>query len=160
MAEALSSGLILITCDNSPMNEFVEESCGSVVKIKQFYKRKDNYFWPIGEIDTTDLTNVMQKYVDNPDSIPEMKKKARDYALKKRNWNNNKSVINDIFHNSHIINKESKVNTFEIINNFEKNRNSKGIVLYKMFPKGYRYLHKLWRFVRDSRLKSSFKRIK
>jgi 1,2-diacylglycerol 3-alpha-glucosyltransferase len=158
MAEALSCGLVLITSDNGPMNEFVEEGCGTAVKIKQLYKRKDNYYWPICEVDIVHLTKVMQEYTDNPDQIPQLKKNARNYAREKLNWSTNRSVIDDIFHNSVIIDKNSKVGAIKFISSYEKNRTNKKIMMFRMFPRTYKSFHKVWRLVRDSKLKSSFSR--
>jgi len=88
--EALACGLPVITTDNPPMNEFVfHNQTGYLVKVSEFRKRADNYYWPESICDQNDLTKAMQSYVDNPGLAVEQGINARQYAKSHLNWQKN-----------------------------------------------------------------------
>ncbi len=81
MYEALSSGLPVITSDFPPMNEAVNNECGKLIKIKDYYCRQDAYYYPLVVCDKEDLIRKMQWYIDNPEQIIIQKEAARRYAV-------------------------------------------------------------------------------
>lgn len=100
LPEAVSSGLQAIVPDNAPMNEFVNENTGKLVKISRYYSRKDGYYWPQCEIDEEDLLKAMKFFIDNKNEIATLKEKARQFALKNLDWSSNEEIICDVFSNS------------------------------------------------------------
>jgi glycosyltransferase involved in cell wall biosynthesis len=88
--EALACGLPVITTDNAPMNEFVEDGHnGRLVRVERFQKRQDGYYWPEAYVDIGDLAAKMQFYVDNPQIIAEHQQNARKSAEEKFDWSKN-----------------------------------------------------------------------
>lgn len=102
IAEALSSGLPVITSDNQPMNEFIEAP-SQVVTIKKMYCRQDAYYWPMCEVDIDDLMQKMEYFIINKAQLDTYKKETRAYAEEKLSWINNKESINHIFENASIV---------------------------------------------------------
>lgn len=98
--EAISSGLACIASDNPPMNEFVHEDFGSLIPIDRLYARKDGYYWPQCRCDVDALADILRDYAMNPLKVVDMKKKARQYALKKLSFEKNASSITEIIENT------------------------------------------------------------
>lgn len=103
MAEALAIGLPIIASDNPPMSEFVNSNNGKLIKISRLFTRSDAYYWPQCLIDCDHLVNLMQEYVDDIETIPFYKQKAREYAEHKLNWLDRKEQILSIFTNAKIL---------------------------------------------------------
>lgn len=94
IAEALASGLPVITTDCPPMSEFVQDGrTGALVQVESFSERKDGYYWPEATCSTPALTMAMQSYVDHPGRIREQSENARTYASRRRNWQKNASCL-------------------------------------------------------------------
>lgn len=89
MAEALACGLPLITVDFPPMNEFVDPSISRAVKIAKTFARADGYYWPLCTADLDSLTEAMNFYSGQRNSIGKLKKAARKYAEKYLDWMKN-----------------------------------------------------------------------
>jgi glycosyltransferase involved in cell wall biosynthesis len=102
--EALSSGLPVITTDNSPMNEIVDDSIGSLVTVSQYYSREDGYYWPMSIVDKNDLYSKMHTYISSPQNTIKKKIKARDKAVESLNIYHRSKEIEEIFTNSKFIN--------------------------------------------------------
>lgn len=100
IAEALASGLSVITSNNPPMNEFIDCTNGKLVKTSKFYSRADGYYWPQCDIDKDDLVAKMKFYVDNFDRIAEFKLNARKYAEEFLDWNKNATQLVNYFEKS------------------------------------------------------------
>ena len=94
--EALACGLPVITCDQAPMNEFVNSSNGRLVPVQRLYPRRDGYFWEQCEIDEGMLCREMQYFVDDTTRVIEMKRSARSYAEEKLNWKHNSAGLAEI----------------------------------------------------------------
>lgn len=97
IAEALASGLPVITGDNPPMNEFVNNECGKLVEIYSFAMREDNYYWPQSFCSIDSLLEKMNWYIDNYYRIEELKLAARKHAESMLCWKKNSSVLLEIF---------------------------------------------------------------
>ncbi|MFZ3079302.1 MAG: glycosyltransferase family 4 protein [Bellilinea sp.] len=101
IAEALASGLPVITVDNAPMNEFVVDGInGRLVPVSQYQQRWDKYYWDECLCNDQDLMQAMQFYVDHQQKIEEYKHKARNYAIEKLNWRINSAGLSKIIHDS------------------------------------------------------------
>ena len=81
MYEALSSGIPVITTDDAPMNEIIENDRGKLVKVNKFISRSDGYYWPLAYISERDLFEKMKFYIENPEILEKEKVNARHYAL-------------------------------------------------------------------------------
>jgi 1,2-diacylglycerol 3-alpha-glucosyltransferase len=97
IAEALSSGLACIVPDNGPMNEFVTEECGALIKLTRQYSRQDAYYWPECESSIPHLTTLMQDMALHPKKVEKMKAAARNHAVSNLNWKINSFKILDAF---------------------------------------------------------------
>jgi 1,2-diacylglycerol 3-alpha-glucosyltransferase len=114
IAEALSSGLPVITTDEAPMNEFVKHGInGRLVKVIRQFSRDDNYFWPVSECDVNSLANAMQFYIDNILKLGFFQQTARDYAITKLSWKNNSHFFSDWIEKTSFSRK--RLNIIEIV---------------------------------------------
>lgn len=89
VAEAIACGLPAIVSDEPPMNEFLDESSGALVRIAGHKEREDGYYWPMCMVDADSLVEKMQAYAANPNGIAAAKQAARHYAEKHLNWMEN-----------------------------------------------------------------------
>lgn len=123
IAEALSSGLPVITSNNPPMTEFIiEGDNGSLIKIDKLISRNDGYYWPQCFVNIDDLKCKMEWYIENKSLIPSMKEKARLYAEKRLDWDSNIEIIERIFRNSKQLKRRNESKIIEKIILFEKSR--------------------------------------
>jgi glycosyltransferase involved in cell wall biosynthesis len=132
--EALASGLPVITSDNPPMNEFIDDTNGLKIKISYLYSRSDGYYWPQCETDISDLVNKMEYYIKQIDKIPVFKRKARCYAEENLNWGNNSKKLSSIFKN---VTKNATVDKMvakEMVAKYEKKRETFRLKLYDKSP--------------------------
>lgn len=102
LMEAASSGLACITTDNAPMNEFVTPLFGSLVKVDYFYCRSDAYYWPMSVVSINSLSAILDDYISGTYNVEEMKRQAREYALKELDFGKNCSSLHDILINAEI----------------------------------------------------------
>lgn len=92
--EALASGLPVITTNSAPMNEFVIDNVnGKLVDVESELQREDQYFWPMSKCSEGKLAEAMQWYVDNCSLLPDLKRKAREYAQEFLDWGKNSSAL-------------------------------------------------------------------
>ena len=136
IAEALSCGLPVIISDNPPMNEFVNNDIGSLVKIVKLYPRDDRYYWPQCEVDSDDLKRSMLEYLNRSNLILKSSN-ARKYAENALNWKANSGLLVKIFKDSSIqpINEEliiGDIKKFELKNTHYN--------LYRKSPWLYRFV--------------------
>ncbi len=100
IAEALASGLPVITTDSPPMNEFVVHDLnGKLVKVEKFQRRSDDYYWPESICSEANLTEAMQFYVDNIHALKACKYRAREYAEANLDWRVNSQNLPDLIEN-------------------------------------------------------------
>jgi len=136
IAEALASGLPVITGDNPPMNEFVNATNGSLVKISREFMRDDNYYWPQCLVDVNELCTSMQYYVDNIDQLPRLKAEARKYAVDHLNWKSNKDNILRIFEQAGMLSSQGYKSLKIAARNFDHNFSFKNRIL-RLFRKRF-----------------------
>lgn len=92
--EALACGLPVITTDNAPMNEFVENGVnGLLVRVKYTRTREDSYYWPEKIADVDHLGKQMQIYVNDRQLLVKHKKQARRSAEANLDWMKNASDL-------------------------------------------------------------------
>lgn len=90
IAEALASGLPVITTDEAPMNEFVVNNVtGVLVTVAERRQRFDGYYWPESYCSEEALVKAMQRYVDHPTLIQEQGQQARAHAIDHLDWYEN-----------------------------------------------------------------------
>lgn len=89
LMEAIASGMACITCNNAPMNEFVEPEFGDLCLVDYYYSRVDGYYWPMCVTSIDSLSSAMHKYIDGSRDLEIMKLKARQYAERELNFQKN-----------------------------------------------------------------------
>lgn len=108
--EALASGLPVITTNNAPMNEVVDDEInGKLVDVEEFHSRSDGYYWPLSLCEEKSLISSMQYYIDNLKYLEKFKKQARDYAVHELNLEERFKTINEIFEDSINYNFDDKL---------------------------------------------------
>jgi hypothetical protein len=70
---------------------------GELVRVERQYSRADGYYWPVSVADIDDLRRAMQRFVDRPDAVPGMGRRAREHALATLDWRRNASSLPDLF---------------------------------------------------------------
>lgn len=104
IAEALACGLPVITTNEPPMNEFVVDGeNGKLVQVATHKRRGDDYYWEESYCDEDSLVKAMQYYVDHVDLLPEFRKRARTYAIKRLDWYVNAAAVAGYLGNVKII---------------------------------------------------------
>ena len=136
MAEALLCGLQLVIPDIQPMNEFGGKY-RKLVKIAKTFKRNDDYYWPMNEIDHNDLVNKLDEFAVQSKTITKQKKETRKFALDKLDWSSRGSQIQTIFIDSKILNSKEKENILNEITSSKNLWNNKGLN-YKIYSMNYR----------------------
>jgi glycosyltransferase involved in cell wall biosynthesis len=119
IAEALACGLPVITSDNPPMNEFIDDSNGSLVRISRLFMREDGYYWPQCLVDIDHLRECMQKYIDRIDQLSDLKKAARTYAENYLDWEKNARGLPVLFERVVRRSPGEKYNVAQQVRNFE-----------------------------------------
>lgn len=95
IAEALASGLPVITTNAPPMNEFVVHDLnGKLVDVERY--QKGYYYWPESICSENALTEAMQFYVDNINNLKDYKYLARKYAEDNLDWQKNSCNLPDL----------------------------------------------------------------
>ncbi len=139
IAEALSCGLPVITSDYPPMNEFINETNGKLVKISRLYARSDGYYWPQCLVEQEDLRECMQYYVNKSSEIMYFKQMARKYAETELDWSKNEMNLSEIFKSTKKIPSEKKHDSENKIRVYEQNKSiemqlyNKSSLLFKIF---------------------------
>ena len=95
LMEAISSGLVCITSDNAPMNEFIKPEFGFVIPIDYYYSRRDGYYWPMCICNVDCLSTQIADIIDNKYDLTSMKKNARQYAVSELNFASNFKYLHD-----------------------------------------------------------------
>ena len=106
MYEAMACGMPVITTNNAPMNEIVDNSVGRLVDVDYYYCRQDGYYWPMSVCSQNALSQAMQYYIDHPQQVQVQGNAARELALKTYNWKDRAKELNHIFHTA----KARKIN--------------------------------------------------
>ena len=118
--EALSCGLPVITTNNAPMNEVINEKVGYLVDVSYYRARSDAYYWPLSICEKNSLIEGMLYFVKNKSSLDTFKKNARMAAVEKWNWTDRQRIINDIFVNTKILNQSIRYNNMTHLNVIER----------------------------------------
>lgn len=121
--EALASGLPVITTDFPPMNEAVNESCGKLVKVKDFYCRNDAYYYPMAICDEESLVNCMNYYINHPEELAKQKKMARQFAVERYKISERSRELSSIFTNAKHLPLDSDIE-HDIMRYYYKEKNN------------------------------------
>lgn len=90
IAEALASGLPVITPREAPMDEFVHDGVnGRLVEPAERRGRADGYYWAECHCRPEAVAAAMQWYVEHRDELSELKRRARDAAVAELDWAKN-----------------------------------------------------------------------
>ena len=127
--EALSCGMPVITTDNAPMNEVVNDDVGRLISVERFVSRADGYYWPLSICNVDSLVEGMRYYVDNNSSIGAFSKRARDYAVDKLDWAERTSQVLIAFENSRLIEHDRE----DFIRQLKRIRRAKRVALGRAF---------------------------
>ncbi len=149
LAEALACGLPAITSDNPPMNEFVNESNGQLVKIDRWHDRPDGYYWPLCEPNLDSLKEKMEIYINNINSLSDYKKQARVYAAAHLDWRHNSRDLPRLFEEFKIIPAGEKMPAIENITAYEKKRSNWQTKLYRRQPWLFKPFAWLWPLIKN-----------
>lgn len=109
MYEALASGMPVITTNNGPMNEIIDNEVGTLVDVDYYYCRKDAYYWPMSVCKKTSLIQAMKRYIDSPKQITKQSENARSKAVNLYDWTKQGRELNNIFVNSEILPIDEKL---------------------------------------------------
>lgn len=92
LLESISAGLIPITTNNPPMNEFLPKDYRYLINVNKMFSREDGYFWPQVEVSTISLKALI---IDAIKTFPnkELKSNMREWALSNFNIKDNFSGI-------------------------------------------------------------------
>lgn len=132
--EAIASGLACIASDNPPMNEFVNNECGSLIPVTRLYARVDGYYWPQCRCDVSALAQMIKDYATNPDMVIDKKRKARKYAEENLSFEKNADKITEILEKVRLT--ETSSSTLQQIRNYENRTNAKimkQLIKYKLY---------------------------
>lgn len=122
MIEALACGLPVIATNSPPMNEFINEETGQLVKTNRCYARSDGYYWPQSDCDIDDLAEKMEHYIHHIGSIEQYQKCARDYAEQHFDWNRNTRGLAAKISDCPITDPSERIAITEKILHFEQKR--------------------------------------
>jgi len=116
MYEAMSSGIPVIAPDNAPMNEVVDDSVGSLIKVDSYKSREDGYYWPLCFVNKEDLYRKMSEYADDKEYTIRKKVAARNKAIKYFDLQLYADDVRSIFLDSKInlFSKEELINQYKI----------------------------------------------
>lgn len=110
--EALSCGLPVITTNNAPMNEVVNNDIGFLVDVERYCSRTDGYYWPLSICSKESLIRAMMYYIENKNELSNFKKKSRQYALSEFDWKSRYIDIRKIFTESKILDDYTNLDAF------------------------------------------------
>lgn len=117
LPEAISSGLAIITTNNSPMNEFVIDGYnGKLIDISRFISRPDGYYWPQSIVSVESLVNIIEWYLKNPIMSIEHGKNARQFALNHLDWTKNSKDLSRNIMNIYCTNEKLKLPLSLVLN--------------------------------------------
>lgn len=100
LMEAIACGMVCITSDNAPMNEFIEQDFGLVTPIDYYYSRIDGYYWPMCVCSIKDLTEQIDSCLSDKIDLSKMKSAARTYAENELDFKKNCKVLHEIINNT------------------------------------------------------------
>ena len=146
--EALSCGLPVITTDCAPMNEFINDENGKLIKVEKSYCRADAYYWPLSDVSVDSLSKCMQEYVDNFHRIKEFKAKTREHAIQDVDWEKNSIVLLDYIKDIKKIPADEKIDIERKALEYDKKRMSSALQIYRKHPILFSFCRYSWLLVK------------
>jgi glycosyltransferase involved in cell wall biosynthesis len=107
MYEALSVGLPVITTNEPPMNEVVNNEVGYLVDVEKKISRHDAYYWPLSFCSKKSLNSALLYYINNKNLLFKQKQKSRKYAIENFNLMQNLKKVEEIFYDSENLNHKN-----------------------------------------------------
>jgi glycosyltransferase involved in cell wall biosynthesis len=150
IAEAQGCGLPAIVPDFPPMNEFVTNEAGRVVKVERVYARADGYYWPQCKADVVALAEAMQFYVEHYSQLGLLKRSTRLHAERCLDWEKNAEPLPHIFEHAKIRDAPSADLEARILA-YERRRTSFEGRVYLCNPTIGQLLHRAHRAIRSIR---------
>lgn len=95
--EALACGLPVITTNEAPMNEVINDEIGKLVAVNRTCSRSDGYYWPLSFCDENSLEKAIVFYIENIAELNKQKILARRVAENEYNFQERYSEIQKIF---------------------------------------------------------------
>ncbi len=153
VAEALACGLPVITTNEGPMNEFVTEETGRLVRVAERMPRGDDYYWPFAIPDVNDLAAQMRWYVEHRELIPELQRAARRHAEERLDWSRNSSGMGEQFAAFKPLRTPRQAAAVEEARTFEGQRARQSLRYWTSFhfPKGVEIARGLYRTLARTR---------
>lgn len=142
IAEALSCGLPVITTDEAPMNEFVDEEVGVLVNTISSRKRMDGYYWPEVMVSTSELETAVKSFLDS-NRLKKTAIKARKHAQEKLDWRANSSNLSNVLTNVVLRPLENDIKQMII------SYHSKQLPYFSKIPWFYRMLGRIYKLFKN-----------
>lgn len=109
LPEALAHGMIPITSNHPPMNEFVAEDFAGLVDIVDLIKREDKYYFPECVISIEGLIKELRRITSlSNEELEQKSSESYNYALEHLNSKKNFVNLDNIFESS-VINNDQEV---------------------------------------------------
>lgn len=105
--EAIACGMPVITTDNAPMNEVINDEIGRLVEVDKLYSRSNGYYWPLAIVNQNSLAESMNYYIENFDLLEKQKVDVRKYAVQNYDWNDRVNKIQNVFYETKILSRNT-----------------------------------------------------
>ncbi len=142
--EALSCGLPVVVPDCPPMNELASAECGRLLAVERYQPRRDGYYWPQCLVSSEELQRQMEWYCANAERLPELKRAAREHALRHLDWSRHGRELPGILEGVSMLEGESRRRARTAALQFEKQRTDVRL----FYPLTTRVLLKAARYLR------------
>lgn len=92
IAESIAAGCFIITTNEPPMNEFVEDAFGKLIEVESYKRRRDGYYWKECEPSAHSLSKILKSL--EKEQIYNSKAFARKYAENNLDFSKNMQKAN------------------------------------------------------------------
>ncbi len=142
ITEAMASGLAIITSDNPPMNEFIDNN-GKGIKIEKLYARYDGYYWPMCEVNLDSLIKSINSFISDHAMVLTYKKNSAKLANQVFNWKENGYKLNVVVEK--LIKKDIEAHNIDVKSSIIAYENS-GVKKLNKYTIKFQWLYQLFKF--------------